>query len=60
MKRSSSDTAPVLTLKELSRYLKVNPSTVYRLIKGGKIPAFKVGSDWRFDREEIDRWRFER
>jgi excisionase family DNA binding protein len=30
--------------------------TVYRLIKKDKLPAFRVGSDWRFRREDIDRW----
>ena len=59
MKRISSDPAPVLTVSDLARYLKVNPSTVYRLLKAGKLPGFRVGSDWRFRREEIDRWRVE-
>jgi excisionase family DNA binding protein len=60
MRRSLSDIAPVLTVRDLSNYLKVSPSTIYRLIKTGQLPAFRVGSDWRFNREEIDRWRFER
>jgi excisionase family DNA binding protein len=59
MRRSLSDISPVLTIRDLCSYLKVNQSTVYRLIKAGKLPAFKVGSDWRFNREEIDRWRLE-
>ena len=59
MKPISSDPPPVLTVNDLAHYLKVNQSTVYRLLKAGKLPAFKVGSDWRFRREEIDRWRVE-
>lgn len=47
----------VMTVKELSNYLKVHPSTVYRQLKRGNLPAFKVGSDWRFNIESIDRWR---
>jgi excisionase family DNA binding protein len=47
----------VLTVKELSDYLKVHPSTIYRQLKRGHLPAFKVGSDWRFNIESIDRWR---
>lgn len=47
----------VMTVKELSDYLKVHPSTVYRQLKRGRLPAFKVGSDWRFNVESIDRWR---
>jgi excisionase family DNA binding protein len=50
----------VLTVKELASYLKIHESTVYRLIKTGQLPAFKVGRDWRFDLEQIDRWRLER
>jgi len=50
---------PVMTVRELADYLHVHPSTIYRLLKQKRIPAFKVGSDWRFDRESIDRWRFE-
>jgi excisionase family DNA binding protein len=60
MKRSLSATIEVLTVTELCTYLKVDRSTVYRLIKAGKLPAFKVGGDWRFNVEEINRWRFER
>jgi excisionase family DNA binding protein len=60
MKDILSDNRPVLTARDLSNYLRVHPSTVYRLLKSGQLPAFRVGSDWRFNREQIDRWRFER
>src|SRR2546422_8659007 len=50
----------VLTVRELSNYLRVHPSTIYRLLKKGELPGFKVGSDWRFNIEAIDRWRLER
>jgi excisionase family DNA binding protein len=60
MSRSLSDTAPVLTVRDLSNYLRIHPSTVYRLLKTGQLPAFRVGSDWRFNVEEIDLWRVER
>jgi excisionase family DNA binding protein len=49
--------ASVLTLEEVARYLHVHPSTIYRLLKKKELPAFKVGSDWRFNLESIDRWR---
>jgi excisionase family DNA binding protein len=53
------DTSHVMTVKKLSDYLKVHPSTVYRQLKRGQLPAFKVGSDWRFNVESIDRWRLQ-
>jgi excisionase family DNA binding protein len=46
----------VLTLAEAAAFLRVHPSTVYRLLKQGAIPAFKLGSDWRFTREAIEAW----
>jgi len=49
--------ASVLTLEEVAGYLRVHPSTIYRLLKKKRLPAFKVGSDWRFNLESIDRWR---
>jgi excisionase family DNA binding protein len=50
----------VLTLEEVARFLKVHPSTVYRLLKKRQIPAFKMGSDWRFNQESIEKWVNER
>ncbi len=47
---------PVLTLDELSAYLKVSKSTLYKLAQDGKVPGQKVGRHWRFSREVIDRW----
>ena len=49
--------AAILTLKEVSEYLKVTERTIYRLAASRKIPAFKVGGSWRFSRAEIDLWR---
>lgn len=48
--------AIVMTLKEASKYLRLNKSTVYRLAQEGKIPASKIGKVWRFKKEKIDRW----
>jgi excisionase family DNA binding protein len=59
MRRISFDPAAVLTVNDLARYLKVNPSTVYRLLKTGKLPGFRVGSDWRLSKEEVERWLVE-
>ena len=46
----------ILTLTELTAYLGIHSSTAYRLIKRKNIPAFKLGRDWRFNREHIDAW----
>ena len=46
----------VLTLDEVAQFLKVHPSTVYRLLKQHEIPAFKMGSDWRFNQASIEEW----
>jgi len=46
----------VLTLEEAAEYLKIAKPTLYRLLEDGKIPAFKVGSQWRFTRELIEKW----
>ena len=45
-----------LTTDEVLEYLQVNLRTVYRLIKAGKIPAVRVGRQWRFRRSDIDAW----
>jgi excisionase family DNA binding protein len=49
----------VLTVAEVSDYLRVHPTTVYRLLRKKQLPAFRVGSEWRFSQEAIDRWRSE-
>lgn len=46
----------LLTTDQVARYLKVDKFTVYRLIAQKKIPAFKVGNQWRFNKKMIDAW----
>jgi excisionase family DNA binding protein len=46
----------IITVKELADYLKVNPVTVYRMVRKGGIPAFRLGSEWRFNRDSIKSW----
>jgi excisionase family DNA binding protein len=36
--------------------LKVNPRTIYRLIKTGELPAIRIGRQWRFRRADLDDW----
>ena len=46
----------IMDLKEVAEYLHIHPATVYKYARGGKIPAFKIGSDWRFHKKIIDEW----
>jgi excisionase family DNA binding protein len=45
-----------LTLDELAEYLKLSTSNHYRMTQKGEVPASKIGSRWRFGRDEIDAW----
>ena len=49
----------VLTMKDVCELLRVHPTTIYRLIKAGGIPSFRIGSDWRFQQDLIERWMAE-
>jgi excisionase family DNA binding protein len=49
----------VLTISGLANYLHIHRSTIYRLLKRGELPGFKIGSDWRFNIEAIDQWRLQ-
>lgn len=46
----------IMTIEEVSEYLRVPISSLYKLAQQGKIPASKVGRHWRFRREFIDRY----
>lgn len=46
----------IMTIKEVSDYLKIKEKTAYDLTAKGKIPGFKVGGAWRFKKSEIDKW----
>ncbi|OGP84696.1 MAG: DNA-binding protein [Deltaproteobacteria bacterium RBG_16_58_17] len=46
----------VLTIEELATYLKISKSSLYKIVREGKIPAQKVGRHWRFRKGAIDLW----
>jgi excisionase family DNA binding protein len=46
----------IMTAKEVASYLDIHPLTVHKYAREGKIPAFKIGSDWRFHKKYIERW----
>lgn len=46
----------IMTLEEVSKYLKLHRATVYKMAQAGKIPASKVGKVWRFKRVKLEAW----
>jgi PTS system nitrogen regulatory IIA component len=46
----------ILTVKEMAQFLKMNERTVLKMAQAGAIPAAKIGGQWRFKRELVDRW----
>lgn len=47
---------PYLTIEEVAKRFGVNVTTVYRLVKRGKLPAFKIGNQWRFSQMRLQEW----
>ena len=52
----TSITETLLTLDELSKYLQVSKSTLYKLVQAGRVPGTKIGKHWRFRKATIDLW----
>jgi excisionase family DNA binding protein len=46
----------IMTAREVADYLALHPLTVHRYAREGKIPAFKIGTDWRFHKKYIEQW----
>ena len=44
------------TVEELAKYLKLHEYTIRRLARDGKVPSFKAGGQWRFRKDEINKW----
>jgi len=53
---SENNNGRIFTVEDLSNYLRIPKSTIYKLVREGKIPAQKIGRHWRFRKEAIDRW----
>jgi excisionase family DNA binding protein len=60
--KSRADATPrrIMTVTEVAEHLKVNKATIYRMARIGKIPAFKIGDDWRLDRAAIEKLMIDR
>jgi excisionase family DNA binding protein len=57
MKNDAAAEIPeIMTLGDLAEYLHCHRSTVLRLIKHGELKGFRLGTDWRFRREDVDLW----
>lgn len=46
----------VLTIGEVAQILRVHPATVYRVVRRGELPGFKIGNSWRINKASLDLW----
>ncbi len=46
----------IMTLEETAKYLRIGKSTLYKMAREGKIPVAKIANQWRFRKEDIDKW----
>ncbi len=46
----------IITLQQVAEYLKFSKDKVYQLANAGKIPAIKIGKQWRFDKNDLGKW----
>ncbi|HEY6195016.1 MAG TPA: helix-turn-helix domain-containing protein [Candidatus Eisenbacteria bacterium] len=46
----------ILTLEEVAHYLRLKPQTIYKWAQERRIPAVKLGKEWRFRKSILDRW----
>ena len=53
-------TEPLMTVPDIAEFLHLHVTTVYKLIRSGEIPAFRVGHDWRARPDAINAWLDER
>lgn len=53
---SETDSKPIMTVREVARYLRLSQAKVYRLARAGDIPAMRIGKSWRFRKDMIDDW----
>ena len=46
----------ILTISELSEYLRIPVDSLYKIVQKGAIPGVKIGKHWRFQKSQIDKW----
>ncbi len=49
-------TKDIMSVQELTQYIGIGRSKIYSLIRKKKIPASKIGRQYRFSKELIDSW----
>jgi len=54
--RKQTEVDMVLTVTEVAEILRVHSTTIYRLVKRGELPGFKLGGNWRINRASLDLW----
>ena len=47
----------ILTAEEVANYFRIHPYTVKRLAREGKLPGFKIGGQWRFEQNVLEKWK---
>ena len=50
------DASDIMTLREVAKYLGLHAMTVYKLTREGRVPAAKIGGQWRFKRDVLNEW----
>jgi excisionase family DNA binding protein len=56
MRFPGKSSTAILTVSEVSGYLRIHPTTLYRLLRKRQLPGFKIGNDWRISAEAMNRW----
>jgi len=51
--KSTKDDSQIMTVEEVADFLKLSKITIYKLVKKGQLPGFRVGNSWRFRKDKI-------
>jgi excisionase family DNA binding protein len=52
--KDQQENSAIMTIDEVATFLKLSKITIYKLVKKGDLPAFRVGNSWRFQRDKIE------
>jgi excisionase family DNA binding protein len=53
---NNHDNGTLMTVREVAAYLRISEATVYKWAKGKKIPAIRLGRNWRFQKLVVEEW----